>query len=37
VIADFKYLKEQYKIDSIIINDSNFFTNENGLLKYVKV
>ncbi len=28
VISDFKYLKEQYKIDSIIINDSNFFTNE---------
>ncbi len=28
VVSDFKHLKEQYKIDSIIINDSNFFTNE---------
>jgi radical SAM superfamily enzyme YgiQ (UPF0313 family) len=28
VISDFKFLKRQYSIDSIIINDSNFFTNE---------
>ncbi len=33
VIADFKYLKEQYKIDSIIINDSNFFTNEKRVVE----
>ena len=28
VISDFKFLKRQYSIDSIIINDSNYFTNE---------
>ncbi len=28
VISDFKSLINQYKIDSIIINDSNFFVNE---------
>jgi radical SAM superfamily enzyme YgiQ (UPF0313 family) len=33
VISDFKYLKEQYKIDSIIINDSNFFTNEKRVVE----
>ena len=33
VISDFKYLKEQYNIDSIIINDSNFFTNEKRVAK----
>jgi radical SAM superfamily enzyme YgiQ (UPF0313 family) len=33
VVSDFKYLKEQYKIDSIIINDSNFFTNEKRVIK----
>ncbi len=33
VISDFKYLKEQYKIDSIIINDSNFFTNRKRVVE----
>lgn len=28
VISDFKMLKKKYKIDSIIINDSNFFVNQ---------
>jgi len=36
VISDFKHLKEQYKIDSIIINDSNFFTNETRVAEICK-
>ena len=33
VISDFKSLKEQFKVDSIIINDSNFFTNQKRVVE----
>ncbi len=33
VISDFKSLKEQYNVDSIIINDSNYFTNQGRALE----
>jgi len=33
VISDFKHLKEQYNVDSVIINDSNFFTNEKRVVE----
>ena len=33
VISDFKSLKEQFKVDFIIINDSNFFTNQKRVVE----